>query len=45
VALKVMNKRKIIEENLLAQTVRELKIQTFLEHPNIIRCYGYFADQ
>jgi serine/threonine protein kinase len=43
-ALKVMNKKKIIEDNLLTQFIRELKIQTFLEHPNIIRCYGSFSD-
>ena len=45
VALKVMNKRKIIEDNFINQLIRELKIQIFLEHANIIRCYGYFADQ
>jgi serine/threonine protein kinase len=44
-ALKVMNKQKIIQDNLLGQFIRELKIQSFLEHPNIIRCYGYFSDQ
>ena len=27
------------------QFVRELKIQSFLEHPNIIKTYGYFADE
>jgi serine/threonine protein kinase len=44
VALKVMDKKKIIQDNLLVQFTRELKIQSFLDHPNIIKTYGYFAD-
>ena len=44
-ALKIMNKQKIREENLLVQFIRELKIQTFLDHPNIIKNYGWFSDQ
>lgn len=45
VALKVMDKKKILQDNLLVQFIRELKIQSFLDHPNIIRAYGYFADE
>lgn len=45
VALKVMEKKKIIQDNLLVQFIRELKIQTFLDHPNIIKTYGFFADE
>jgi hypothetical protein len=45
VALKVMNKRKIVQDNLLVQFIRELKIQTFLDHPNIIKTHGFFADE
>ncbi len=45
VALKVMDKKKIIQDNLLVQFIRQLKIQSFLDHPNIIKTYGYFADQ
>jgi serine/threonine protein kinase len=44
VALKVMDKKKIIQDNLLTQFIRELKIQSFLDHPNIIKTYGFFAD-
>ena len=40
-----MNKRKIIQDNLLGQLIREIKIQTFLDHPNIIKCYGFFSDK
>jgi len=44
VALKAMNKKKIIEQNFLVQFTRELKIQMFLDHPNIIKNYGFFSD-
>lgn len=27
------------------QFIRELKIQSFLDHPNIIKNYGYFSDE
>ena len=29
---------------MMTQFVRELKIQSFLDHPNIIKVYGYFTD-
>jgi aurora kinase len=45
VALKVVDKKKIIKDNLLVQFIRELKIQSFLDHPNIIKTYGYFVDE
>lgn len=44
VALKVMDKKKIVQDNLLTQFIRELKIQSFLDHPNITKTYGYFSD-
>lgn len=44
VALKVLKKRKILEEGLLTQFIRELKIQTYCNHPNIIKNYGFFHD-
>ena len=43
-ALKVLNKRKIKQDNLLVQFVRELKIQSFLDHPNIIKVHHVFED-
>ncbi|TXH58747.1 MAG: hypothetical protein E6Q89_03005 [Bacteroidia bacterium] len=27
------------------QFIRELKIQAYLNHPNIIKMYGFFEDQ
>ena len=43
-AMKIIEKAKIVRENLLEQFIRELKIQTFLDHPNIISLYGFFQD-
>jgi serine/threonine protein kinase len=45
VGLKVIEKKRIIRDNFLVQFIRELKIQSFLDHPNIIKVYGYFADE
>jgi serine/threonine protein kinase len=41
-ALKVIRKKQIVEEKLITQLVRELKIHAFLSHPNIIDFYGNF---
>ncbi|XP_031472782.1 spindle assembly checkpoint kinase [Nymphaea colorata] len=45
VGLKVIEKKRIIRDNFLVQFIRELKIQSFLDHPNIIKVYGYFSDE
>ncbi len=44
-AMKVVEKKKVISDGLLDQFIRELKIQTFLKHPNIIEVYGFFEDE
>ncbi len=43
-AMKVISKKQIIKNNLMNQFIQELKIQTFLNHPNIIKIYSVFAD-
>lgn len=45
VGLKVVQKKRIIKDNFLVQFIRQLKIQSFLDHPNIIKVYGYFHDE
>lgn len=45
VGLKVVEKKRIVRDNFLVQFLRELKIQSFLDHPNIIKIYGYFHDE
>lgn len=43
-AMKIINKHKIIQNQILEQLVREIKIQCYLQHPNIIKLYGFFDD-
>lgn len=44
VGLKVVEKKRIIKDNFMVQFIRQLKIQSYLDHPNIIKVYGYFHD-
>lgn len=43
-AMKIVEKKKIVKDGLLEQFIRELRIQSFLNHPNIISLYGFFTD-
>lgn len=43
-AIKTISKRIIIEENLKDTFIQEIKIQSYLNHPNIVKLYGYFTD-
>jgi serine/threonine protein kinase len=44
VALKVIEKAVVREEEIVEQFLREVKIQMFLSHPNIVKLYGCFDD-
>lgn len=44
-AMKIMNKSDIISYKLERQFIREIEIQTTLNHPNIAKLYGYFHDK
>ena len=44
-ALKVIEKKVLMEEEIVEQFIRELKIQMFLNHANIIKMYGCFDDK
>lgn len=44
-AIKIVEKKLIMEENIVEQFIRELKIQNFLNHPNVVRLYGFFDDE
>lgn len=44
-ALKLLEKKLLEVEQTTEQVIRELKIQQFLNHPNIIKMYGYFDDE
>lgn len=40
----MIEKQLVMEEEIEEQLIRELKIQIFLYHPNIIKMFGYFDD-
>ena len=44
-ALKMLEKKLLKDEDIVEQFIRELKIQMYLNHPNIIKMYGYFDDE
>ncbi|KAF5099070.1 hypothetical protein DV451_003101 [Geotrichum candidum] len=44
-ALKVMDKKELIEYKVEKQFRREVEIQSNLRHPNISRLYGHFHDE
>jgi hypothetical protein len=44
VALKILNKAEIQRLNAERLIVREIKIHSFIDHPNIIKLYGFFHD-
>lgn len=44
VALKVLFKSQLVKNNVQHQLRREIEIQAHLQHPNILRLFGYFYD-
>jgi serine/threonine protein kinase len=43
-AVKVINRRQLRESEMEEQLLEEIKIQTFSNHPNILRMYGCLKD-
>lgn len=43
-AMKVINKKKVLEHQMTAYLMREVKTQLRLRHPNILRLHYYFED-
>jgi serine/threonine protein kinase len=41
----MIEKKLLKEEEITEQFIRELKIQMYLNHPNIIKLYGFFDDE
>lgn len=40
-----MNKTKVKDSGMQDQVVSEIKLQTYMNHPNILKIYGFFHDQ
>ena len=45
VAIKKIVKSKVIEHKMLEQFCSEIKLHLCLDHPNIVRLYGFFEDK
>lgn len=43
-ALKKVSKEEV-DEAMMKQIAHQIKIQLFLNHPNIVRLYAYFSDK
>jgi aurora kinase len=44
VALKVLDKKQLLKENLMHQLRREVEIQSHMRHKHVLRMFGYFWD-
>ena len=44
VAVKIIKKETVKRENFLEQLIREIKIQSFLSHVNLLKMYAFFHD-
>ena len=45
VALKIQNKAELKKNNMVERYILEVKIQAYLNHPNIVKLYGIFDDK
>lgn len=43
-ALKAVEKKRVLEHELGAQLLEEVKTQMRVQHPNLLRCFDYFED-
>ena len=43
--IKSIHKQIVKEEDRINPLIEEIKIQTYLDHPNIVKLYGYFSDE
>jgi aurora kinase len=45
VAIKILSKKQIANSDVIGQIRREIEIHTHLDHPNILKMFGFFYDQ
>lgn len=45
VALKILDKKQLIKSKVEHQLRREIEIQSYLDHKNILKMYGFFWDK
>ena len=44
-AIKIVNKKQLKEAEMEDQLMMEIKLQLFMDHPNILKLYSFFDDQ
>lgn len=44
VAIKVISMKQVVNSQIVGQIRREIEIHTHLDHPNILKMYGFFYD-
>lgn len=44
-ALKQIKKESVIKNKMQEQFLMEIKLQSFFNHPNILKLYGFFSDE
>ena len=40
----MLNKKQLVQSKVEHQLKREIEIQSYLDHPNILKMYGFFWD-
>ena len=43
-SIKIIKKSQIVEEKIIQQAIKEIKIQSFINHSHIIKLYSVFDD-
>jgi aurora kinase len=44
IAIKMINKKEVVDAGMESQLTQEIKVQMFANHPNVLKMYGFFAD-
>lgn len=44
-AMKILKKSFLVSSMMIKQLIHEIKIQSFIDHPNIIKLYCFFDDE
>lgn len=44
-AIKIVNKAQLKQAKMEDQLLMEIKLQTFMDHPNILKLYSFFHDE
>lgn len=43
-AIKMVSIQQVKDEEMIGQLVEEIKLQIYLQHPNVLKMYGFFVE-